>query len=393
MSLRILHVSPYYESAWAYGGIPRVVAALARAQHRHGHRVTVCTTDACDAAGRLPPDNPPAAPGGPTVRVFPNLSNRLAHDHQLFLPRGFRAFLRDHARDYDIAHLHACRNLPASAAARSLARAGVPYVFAPNGTAPRLERRVLAKAIYDVVLGRRDLETAARLLAVTEAERRQLLELGVPPEKISIVPNPVDLEEHEPAIVPGGFRRRFGIGDAPLVLFLGRLSPRKRVDLVVRAFSHLSIEGALLAIAGSDMGAGRHVRQLIANLSLEGRTRFCGVLTRRERLEALTDATVVAYPAEHEIFGLVPLEALLCGTPVVVAGDSGCAEIIREVGGGVIVPPGDAVALAAAIEAVHDEHLRWRERAVRAAAIVRARFGADPVARQLSAVYHDVLAS
>ena len=57
-SLRILHVVPYYEGAWAYGGIPRVVPILARSLAARGHRVTVCTTDACDASVRLGGERP-----------------------------------------------------------------------------------------------------------------------------------------------------------------------------------------------------------------------------------------------------------------------------------------------------------------------------------------------
>src|SRR5262245_46457217 len=108
MRLRILHVSPYGESAWAYGGIPRVVGALSRGLAARGHFVTVCTTDVCDDSTRLPHD-----PGigftvseGATQVVFRNLSNRLAYRQQMYLPIGLRQFLHRHARDFDVAHVH-----------------------------------------------------------------------------------------------------------------------------------------------------------------------------------------------------------------------------------------------------------------------------------------------
>ena len=68
------------------------------------------------------------------VRVFPNLSNRLAYHLQLFLPFGLNKYLSDQAGSFDVAHLHACRNIPGAIAAYHLHRAGVPYVLAPNGT-------------------------------------------------------------------------------------------------------------------------------------------------------------------------------------------------------------------------------------------------------------------
>jgi hypothetical protein len=87
---------------------------------------------------------------------------------------GLHTFLREHARDFDVGHLHACRNLPGVLAAASLRRANVPYVISPNGTAPRIERRRLPKLAFDVTLGRRVLPDAARVLAVSAAERAQL---------------------------------------------------------------------------------------------------------------------------------------------------------------------------------------------------------------------------
>src|SRR5229473_541049 len=154
MHLRILHVAPYGDAAWAYGGIPRVVGALTRGLVRRGHDVTICTTDAHDEFTRLPGSTRRFAARPPVIsadgcinRVFPNVSNRLAYRQQAFLPVGLHDYLRRHASDFDVAHLHACRNLPAAVAAHYLGRAGVPYVVAPNGTAPLIERRRVAKRI------------------------------------------------------------------------------------------------------------------------------------------------------------------------------------------------------------------------------------------------------
>ena len=97
------------------------------------------------------------------------------------------------------------------------------------------------------------------------------------------------------------------------------------------------------------------------------------------------------YPSADEIFGLVPLEALLVGTPVVVADDSGCGEIIGQTGGGIVAPLGNAAALADAIRHVLDAPDRWRQAASDAALQVRSRFSGAAVAEQLDAVYRDVL--
>ncbi len=395
MSLRILHVTPYFTAAWAYGGIPRIATTLVREQARRGHRVTVCTTDAATASGRAVTVGGESEVSGTSgrveVRTFRNLSNTLAYHRQLFLPWGLGAFLKAHARDFDVAHLHACRNLPVTLAARHLHSAGVPYVCAPNGTGPLIERRRLQKWAYDQLIGSRDLPGAQAVIAVTDAERRQLEAFGVPASRIRVVPNPVDLDEHRTSPAPGRFRAAHGLGAGRVVLFLGKLTPRKRVDVLIDAFASGVGNDARLVIAGNDMGAGRMLAAQARACGVADRVTFTGLLPAESRLEALADADVVVYPSADEVFGLVPLEALLVGTPVVVADDSGCGEIIRQIGGGIVAPLGSAAALADAIRQILEAPERWREAASEAGARVRTRFSGAVVAEQLDAVYRDVL--
>ncbi len=95
-------------------------------------------------------------------------------------------------------------------------------MLAPNGTATVIERRVMAKRAFDLLAGQRVLTGAARVIAVSCAERTQFDDLGIPAPKVRFVPNPIDLDEfaNPPAqrIVPPPIR---SAGSAPLVLFLG----------------------------------------------------------------------------------------------------------------------------------------------------------------------------
>jgi len=395
--LRILHVTPYWSDAWAYGGIPRVAGAQTRGLASRGHDVVVCATDACSETTRLqaPSDAAQGTPWrravqpGLELRVFANRSNRMAFHLQVYTPTGLTSYLRDHAASFDVAHLHACRNWPVAVAARELARHGVPFVLGPNGTAPVIERRQWAKRIFDVVLGRRILSQAAAVLAVSEVERRQLVDLGVPAERVHLVPNPVDLDEFTTPIERGRFRSSAGLGARPVIAFLGKITPRKRVDLLVRAFAEQD-QSAHLVLAGSDMGGLQQALALAAALGVRDRVHVEGVLAGRRRIELLADADVVVYPSEHEIFGLVPLEALLSGTPVVVADDSGCGEVIGKTGGGLVVAAGDSTALMTAIRHVLAAPGAWRDAARAAGAVVRSEYDASRVVTLLEQVYAHV---
>ena len=92
-------------------------------------------------------------------------------------------------------------------------------------------------------------------------------------------------------------------------------------------------------------------------LGLQQQVRFTGPMYGEDKLAAYVDATVLASAAAYEIFGLVPFEALMCGTPVVVSQESASGELVREAGAGFLVPYGDAGALAEALLQVFaDQH-------------------------------------
>ena len=401
-ALRILHVAPYFENAWAYGGIPRVVSAQAHALAAAGHRVTVATTDARDGTSRTeaagsPPTGAPRVErtaDGIEVRVFTNISNTAAYRWQFFTPRGFAGFLRSSVHEFDVAHLHACHNLLTATAAKQLRRAGVPYVVQPNGTARRIERRLAAKAIFDALFERDVLTNAARVIAVSGSERRQLDEdLGAAGgDRIATVPNP--LAPLPTCCMPerGRYRERLGSADAPLVMYFGTLSPRKQPEVLARAAAELHRPDVQLVFAGNDMGAERAIRRIVRTLGLDSRTRFTGLLTGPARYAALASADVLVYPSYGEVFGLVPLEALQAGTPVIVSNDSGCGEIVDDIGGGLLVPPGNPALLATAIDRILGSLPRWRAAAARAGTEAARRFHPDAVAEKLEAVYREALA-
>ncbi len=396
--LRVLHVAAYYDQAWAYGGIPRVVAAQARGLVAANRQVTVATTDACSSQSRLARPEPggrlkPFATTddhGVEVRVFPNLSNRIAYRLQFFMPVGLDRFLAVAAPRFDVAHLHGFHNLLGAIAARRLVRAGVPYVLQPNGTAPLIERRRLAKLLFDTILGRQVMRDASALIAVTKIESQQLLRRTAAP--VVVVPNPLDLAEFAGLPPAGGFRSRYQLGTAPVVLYLGQISPRKRVDIAVRAVAEIGDPALRLVIAGSDMGRGDEIRDLVKRLGLASRCLFTGVLEGPQRLAALADADVVVYPSRDEIFGLVPLEAILCGTPVVVSGDCGCGEVITSTGGGLVVEYGSTAAVGQAITRILAAPQAWQDPVARATATARQRFGSGAVCDQLQELYDGLVA-
>lgn len=345
--MRVLHVTPSFHPAWAYGGIPRCAYELCRGLVAAGAEVEVWTTDALDAGARV--RDREAEIDGIRVRRFPNVSNSLAYHRQLYLPRGLRSHANARLREFDLLHIHSHRHALELTAARAAWRDGRPYVLTGNGTVPPIERYVATKRLLDGLGFRSVLTRADACIAVARAEVKHYLAYGVEAKRVVVIPNGIRASDYHVLPERGRLRGRFALGDAPVVLFVGKITPRKGLDVLMRAVARLPAD-VRLVVAGNFMMPEEPIRRLVAELGIAARVTFTGLLLDDDKLGAYVDADVVAYPSIDEIFGLVPAESLMCGTPVVVCDDSGCGELVGDAQGGLLVPYGDAGALAAALQ-------------------------------------------
>jgi glycosyltransferase involved in cell wall biosynthesis len=385
---RVVTVTPYFQPAWAYGGIPRLAYGLSRALAERGHEVRVVTTDAFDREGRLPAGKEELH--GLEVHRLRNLSNRLAYDQQLFVPLGVRSAMAEALDGADVVHLHGYWHLLNNAAVAEAQRRGVPVVMTPNGTLLPLERKQRVKRVWNHLLGKPVFDAVDRWIAVSRAELNQFARAGVDRERVHLVYNGLDLGEFEGLPERGDFRRLHGLADRPMVLYLGKLTPRKGVDHLLAAVSRLAA-GEVLVIAGNDMGVREALGRQAAELALGDRVRFVGLLTGPERLAALADADLLVYPSTDEIFGLVPFEGLLCGTPAVVSDDCGCGQLVAQARAGELVRYGDHAGLARSIGALLADDDRRRRMVARGRAFIERHFAWPGIAVQTEAVYRAAL--
>lgn len=391
VSLRVLTVVPYFFPAWAYGGIPRLAYGLSRALQQRGHDVRVITTDALDAESRLPYGE--ANVEGLHVFRFRNLSNRLAYRHQLFLPLGARDVLRKSVAQADVVHLHGYWHLLNNAAVAAANELGRPVILTPNGTLLPHERKTRVKAAWHQVFGKPVIERVDRFIAVSRAELNQFHRAGLDPDRVDLVHNGLDLAEFESLPDRGTFRRAHGIGERPIVLYLGKITPRKGVTHLVGAMARLRDLNPVLVVAGNDMAGVRSgLEERVRELDLQENVRFVGLLTGPERLAALSDADVLVYPSTEEIFGLVPFEGLMCGTPAVVTDDCGCGELVAQARAGELVRYGDEAMLAGSLRALLADPTRRRRMVARGRTFIEKHFAWPRIATQTEAVYRKAAA-
>jgi glycosyltransferase involved in cell wall biosynthesis len=318
--MRILHVAAYYAPAFVYGGPPRSIHALCRALTEQGVDVQVFTTDA-NGAGSLPPAVTAATElEGVPVRYFTRTWPAS--------PIGSRALttaLRQGIDAYDVVHVHGLWNRVAWAAAREASRAGVPYVLSPRGMlepAARAHRAWRKRAAW--ALADRHLVTRASLLhATSEAERDtlQALAIDVP---IAMIPNGIAIEPPLPRAAAW----------QPSVLFIGRIHPIKRLDLLIDAFASVRERrpDVRLVIAGPDEAglkpalmarAGRHA----AAITWEG------AVDDGRRRQLLAEASALAMCSDTESFGMSVLEAMADAVPVVVTKTCPWPDVERHCAG------------------------------------------------------------
>jgi phosphatidyl-myo-inositol alpha-mannosyltransferase len=358
-----------------YGGVTEHVHHTATELRRRGHEVVIITSHFRRGE---------STNGDGVVRIghnllipfngaFVDLAVGLRLEHQL------RRLLR--AADFDVLHTHAplVPTLPLLAIkAATCAQVGT---FHTTGGPSRLLE--LLKGYLGPVVEKLD----ARIAVSSTA--RDFAANYFPGEYV-IVPNGVDVDRFHPALAP--FEEFRDPGRVNL-LFVGRLDPRKGVQLLIDAMPEVverTQRRARLLIVGDSYLRGQFERSVPA--SARDAVRFLGHVPSADLPRWYATGDVFVSPASgNESFGIVLLEAMACGRPVVASDIPGYRSVVIPDVNGVVFPPGDRAALAAALAALANDPERRRALATRG----RARaleFTWPRVTDRIEAIYRDVVA-
>ncbi len=337
--MKILQVIPYFAPRW--GGDVNVCYSLSKELNKLGHDVTIITTDF--------EYDPDYAQSLKNVEVIP--FKRVANLGMFLYSPEMKGWLRSNISEYDIVHLHSFRSYQNNVVSKYAKEFNIPYIVQPHGSLPRIVEKKGLKQLYDVVWGNGILEHASKIIAVSGNEVEQFRQAGIPNEKITVIPNGVNYISPTSLPPAGQFREQYGTHEKHIILYAGRVHKIKGIDFLIRAFNSFvqSWNGGdvALVIVGPDDGYRSVLEDLVEQLGLSAKVKFIGYIA--PLAAAYQDADVLVYPSVYEIFGLVPFEALLCGTPVIVTDDCGCGEIIEEAECGYLVHYGDVVGLAEAL--------------------------------------------
>jgi len=378
------------------GGVERHVHEVAKRLAARGHSVTCYTSELYQEYPmvRLGPEVPRTETmDGFRVRRLPVVSLPGELHYPFF--RGLdRALAADRP---DVVHAHTYGTNHAAAARRYARRSGRPFLLTAHYHPPWsihggwLRHRI--RDLYDHRLAAPIVGAAARLIVQSREEERLLRVHGFRLPRVEIVPPgytplPPPLEGDRP------FARSLEL-PGPFLLFVGRLATNKGLLPLVEAFAALSREdpSASLVLIGADDGMGPAVDAAAQRLGIASKLRRIGFVPDERRLaSAFAEARWFVLPSEYEAFGLVLLEAMAQGTPVVASRVGGIPEFVEDGTAGRLVEPANAGSLRAALLELWPDDARRRAWGAYGRDVVVPKFSWDRVTDRLEAIYREVAA-
>lgn len=396
--MRILKVTQSYYPFLEKGGPAVKVRAIALGLAEMGHSVSVLTNDSGFC--------PSMVPGAATKKGGWGWCMEERGVKCIFVPSVLRyrslslnprvlSFCRQTLTAYSIVHIYGLYDLLGPAVASFCRRNQIPYVVEPMGMFRPIVRSIGLKKVYHRTVGKKFLSGAYRLIATSELEQQELVAGGVARERILVRRNGVEAPTTLPA--RNSFRRKWQIpSESKLVLYLGRLEPKKRPDLLLNAFAewhkNSSFAGkTVLAICGpgEDRSYQAHLKSIARKLGLDDSVLFPGPLYHEQKWSAYRDADVFVLPSQNENFGNSAAESIACGTPVIVTDQCGIAPFVAGKTGLVVVHSREAI--AAALKTVLEDEGEARRFREACPAVLKDLSWSEPVSA-MDRLYREALA-
>lgn len=308
------------------GGTAERTAQISRALAKAGHECTILTTD--------------IGLNNEQINALKeiNIIDLPCINRRFYLPKFSHKEIAKIVSDADIIHIMGHWTFLNALIYFYARKQNKKYVVCPAGALPIFGRPRIIKKLFNLFVGKRIIHNANGHIAITLDEVKQFIPYGVDANGVIIIPNGINPDDFKVSRTDI-FRKKYGLGEKPFILFVGRLNPIKGPDLLLRAFSNTKeiIKDYHLVFVGPDGGMLSELIKMSAQFNIDERVHFLGYLGGESKSEAYHAAELLVIPSRQEAMSLVVLEAGAAGTPVLLTDQCGYGEV-ADICGGKVVP-------------------------------------------------------
>jgi glycosyltransferase involved in cell wall biosynthesis len=331
--MKILQVSIYGELK--FGGPPQKIFALSDGLGNAGNQVDIATFHS-----EFPRGKPAEKQGNFTIHYLSWKGKGLWQ-----IPTDVKR-LRELISKADIVHCYGLYNLLCPLAAFQAQKMQCPYLLEPLGMYTPRTQSLRGKVLYHRLFTSRMARRAARVIATSPQEMEELSGL-TDNDKLVLRRNGLNLSAFNELPLSSQFRSQFGINESErIILYIGRISPIKNLEVLVRAFQRADLSKARLVLVGPQLEPeySKQLRSLIEKFDLSERVLFTGALFDEDKLAALAAADLFVLPSVYESYGNAAAEAVAANVPVLLTEGCGIAPQIHKRAGLAVAPEESALA-------------------------------------------------
>ena len=393
-SMRILQVINAYYPPYNSGGAAFVAHNISKALAKRGHEVTVYTTNALNRDELFQPKKCPSYDNG--VKVYYFMNQIYKPSIHIYFSRDLVEALKKSINRYDLVHSHEYRSYISLVISYYAKRYSTPYILQTHGQLHRIDAWRKLKWFYDVLFGYRLLRDAAKVIALNHVEAEQYRAMGVPEEKIAIIPNGIDLSEYVNLPPKGAFKKKFNIPEnGKIILYLGRIHKIKGIDILIKAYAYMrnkmNLRDIVLVIAGPDDGYLNEAKRLAQALDVSNHVLFTGPLYGEDKMAAYIDSEVYVLPSRYETFPMTILEAYACEKPVVASEVGGLRDLVRNGETGLLFKPENVKQLAERIFNILNDDKMAEEMGLKGRNFVEENFAIEKIIEKLEKLYEEAV--
>lgn len=332
--MRILQVIPSVHPC--YGGTSEVFLQICRALTSLGAIVEVATTNASGSSQEPIPE--PFRGEIPTHVFNKSFSEGWKYSWS------FKAWLKKNARFYDLVHGHSVWSYLPSAASAVCHNSQVPFFLSPHGMLSpyTFSRKPGLKKVFWELSEKKMVQNTKGFFASSHAEENEILQLRSD-ARILVLPHGLPGEAISVPSQPKFLRETYGVPtDIPILLFFSRLHPKKGLhDLLLPAISQMTQPVRLFIAGGEDPhcpGFENQLKDQVKLLGLSGSVNFLGHIDSKDKWKYFDSADLLVLPSFAENFGMVVVESMVRGTPVIISDQVQAANIVKNHNGGLVIP-------------------------------------------------------